>query len=92
VAFGSSSKRHSTEEAALLMAHQVEQLNQKNRTLEEKLRWTEGRYSQSVTLARQLNQTLLQEKQRAEALARELRDTQQSRPQAAQSSPQASGS
>jgi len=92
VAFGSSSKRHSTEEAALLLTRRVEQLSEKNRTLEEKLRWTEGRYSQSVTLARQLNQTLLQEKQRAEVLARELRSTRQDDPQASPASPRTPGS
>lgn len=84
MAFGSSSKRHSTEEAALLLNRRVEQLSEKNRTLEEKLRWTEGRYAQSVTLARQLNQTLLREKRRAEILAQELKDKQQARSQASQ--------
>lgn len=73
MAFGSSSKRHSTEEAAFLLTQRVEQLSEKNRTLEEKLRWTEGRYSQSVTLARQLNQTLLREKQKSDTLAEKLR-------------------
>ena len=73
MAFGSSSKRHSTEEAALLLTRRVEQLSEKNRTLEEKLRWTEGRYAQSITLARQLNQTLLQEKQKSDTLAEKLR-------------------
>ena len=64
VAFGSSSRRRSTEGELLLLERQVQQLAQTNKVLEEKVRWVEGRYSQSITLGRRLNQALIQEQAR----------------------------
>ena len=64
VAFGSSSRRRSTEGELLLLERQVQQLAQTNKALEEKVRWVEGRYSQSITLGRRLNQALIQEQAR----------------------------
>lgn len=77
VAFGSSSKRRSTEEGALLLSRRIEQLTQANRLLEEKLRWAEGRYAQSMALGKELNQALLAERQRSTTLAEQLRQKQQ---------------
>ncbi len=70
VAFGSSSRRHSTEEELLRLAQQ-------NKALEEKVRWMEGRYSTVVALGRRLNIALVQEQAKTKALSERL---QQSRP------------
>ena len=70
VAFGSSSRRHSTEEELLRLA-------QANKALEEKVRWIEGRYSTSVALGRRLNTALIQEQAKNRVLSERL---QQSRP------------
>ena len=75
VAFGSSSRRRSTEEELLLLKRQVEQLAQTNQALEEKVRWTEGRYSQSITLGRRLNEALIHEQEKNRALAERLQQS-----------------
>ena len=72
VAFGSSSRRRSTEEELLLLERQVQQLAQTNKTLEEKVRWVEGRYSQSIVLGRRLNQALAREQARNRDLSQRL--------------------
>ncbi len=72
VAFGSSSRRRSTEGELLLLEQQVQQLAQVNKVLEEKVRWVEGRYSQSITLGRRLNEALIQEQAKSRALAERL--------------------
>lgn len=73
VAFGSSSRRRSTEEELLLLERQVVQLAETNRALEEKVRWVEGRYSNSILLGRRLNEALVQEQAKTKALAERLR-------------------
>ena len=65
VAFGSSSRRHSTEEELVRLA-------QANKLLEEKVRWMEGRYSTSVALGRRLNTALIQEQAKTKALSERL--------------------
>ncbi len=72
VAFGSSSRRRSTEEELLLLERQVQQMAQTNRTLEEKVRWVEGRYSQSIALGRQLNEALIREQDKTKDLSERL--------------------
>ena len=72
VAFGSSSRRRSTEEELLLLERQVQELAQTNKALEEKVRWVEGRYSQSITLGRQLNQALVREQEKTKSLSERL--------------------
>ena len=72
VAFGSSSRRRSTEEELLFLERQVQQLAQTNRVLEEKVRWVEGRYSQSITLGRQLNEALVREQAKTKDLSERL--------------------
>lgn len=69
VAFGSSSLRHSTEGELVLLRRQVDRLRQDNQDLQEKIRWTEGRYAQSLALGKRLNEALLQEQQRNRSLA-----------------------
>jgi len=76
VAFGSSSRRRSTEGELLLLEQQVQQLAQVNKALEEKVRWVEGRYSQSITLGRRLNEALIQEQAKSRALAERLEHSQ----------------
>ena len=83
VAFGSSSRRRSTEGELLLLEEQVHQLAQTNKTLEEKVRWVEGRYSQSVTLGKRLNEALIEEQAKTKALSERL---QQSKLQPSQES------
>ena len=75
VAFGSSSRRRSTEGELLVLEQQVHQLSRVNRTLEEKVRWVEGRYSQSVTLGRRLNEALIQEQAKNRALSERLQQS-----------------
>ena len=75
VAFGSSSRRRSTEEELLLLERQVQQLAQTNKALEEKVRWVEGRYSQSITLGRRLNEELVREQQKTRDLSERLEQT-----------------
>ncbi|MBI3323406.1 MAG: hypothetical protein HYZ95_02955 [Candidatus Omnitrophica bacterium] len=77
VAFGSSQKRRSSEEEAFLLSRQVERLTQARDALEEKLRWTEGRYAQSMALGKELNRALLAERQRSGALSQQLREDRQ---------------
>ena len=77
VAFSSSSKRRSTEEEVHLLSRRIEQLRQVNDSLEEKLRWAEGRYARSMVLGKELNHALLQEKKRNTTLAEQLRERQQ---------------
>ena len=72
VAFGSSSRRRSTEGELLLLERQVQQLSQTNKALEEKVRWVEGRYSQSLTLGRRLNEALVREQERTRSLSERL--------------------
>ena len=72
VAFGSSSRRRSTEGELLLLERQVQQLAQMNKALEEKVRWAEGRYSQSITLGRRLNEALIEEQEKNRALSERL--------------------
>ncbi len=73
VAFGSSSLRQSTEEELFLLRHQLQQLRHDNRTLEEKIRWMEGRYDRTLTLGKRLNQALLEEQKNSRTLAERLR-------------------
>ena len=73
VAVGSSSLRHSTEGELSLVRHQMEQLRQDNRALEEKVRWMEGRYAQTLTLGKRLNEALLREQERNRSLVQRLR-------------------
>ena len=75
VAFGSSSRRRSTEEELLFLERQVRQLAQDNKTLEEKVRWVEGRYSTSLTLGRRLNEALAQEQEKNRALSKRLQQS-----------------
>ena len=75
VAFGSSSRRRNTEGECLLLEQQVHQLAQVNKTLEEKVRWVEGRYSQSITLGRRLNEALIQEQAKNRALSERLQQS-----------------
>lgn len=75
VAFGSSSLRHSTEEELLLLRHQVAQLKRDNRSLEEKVRWVEDRYSQTLTLGKLLNEALLEEQKNSRTLTERLRQS-----------------
>ena len=76
VAFGSSSRRRSTEGELLFLEQQVQQLARTNKALEEKVRWVEGRYSQSITLGRRLNEALIQEQAKTKALADRLEHSQ----------------
>ena len=76
VAFGSSSRRRSTEGELLLLERQVQQLAQTNKVLEEKVRWVEGRYSQSIALGRQLNEALIREQDKNRDLSERLEQTQ----------------
>ena len=76
VAFGSSSRRRSTEEELLLVERRVRQLAQTNKTLEEKVRWMEGRYSTSVALGRRLNQALIREQAKTKDLSERLEHSQ----------------
>jgi len=76
VAFGSSSRRRSTEGELLLSERQVQQLAQTNKALEEKVRWVEGRYSQSITLGRRLNEALIREQARNQDLSERLEQSQ----------------
>ena len=76
VAFGSSSRRRSTEGELLLLERQVQQLAQTNKALEEKVRWVEGRYSQSITLGRRLNEALIREQVRNRELSERLGQSQ----------------
>jgi hypothetical protein len=69
VAFGSSSLRHSTEGELVSLRQQVERLQRDNQDLQEKVRWAEGRYAQSLVLGKRLNEALLQEQQRNRTLA-----------------------
>lgn len=75
VAFGSSSLRQSTEEELFSVRHQLEQLKRDNRSLEEKIRWAEGRCARTLTLGRRLNEALLEEQKRSRTLAERLRRT-----------------
>ena len=72
VAFGSSTLRQSTEGELALLQQQVDQLHQINEELRDKIRWWEGRYDQSLTLSRRLNQAFLEEQQRNHTLANQL--------------------
>ena len=72
VAFGSSSRRRSTEGELLLLERQVQQLARTNKALEEKVRWVEGRYSQSITLGRRVNEALIREQARNQDLSERL--------------------
>lgn len=76
VAFGSSSLRQSTEEELFALRHQLEQMRRDNQTLEEKIRWVEGRYSQTLTLGRRLNEALLEEQKHSRTLAHRLRQAE----------------
>jgi len=76
VAFGSSSRRRSTEGELFLLERQAQQLAQTNKALEEKVRWVEGRYSQSITLGRQLNEALIREQARNRDLSERLGQSQ----------------
>ena len=76
VAFGSSSRRRSTEEELLLLERQVQELAQTNKALEEKVRWVEGRYSQSIALGRQLNEALIREQEKTKNLSQRLEQSQ----------------
>ena len=69
VAFGSSAKRHTSQEENLLLHRQVEQLDQANRRLEEKLRWVEDRFAQARSLGKRLNEALLEEQAKNRRLA-----------------------
>ena len=73
VAVGSSSLRRSTEEKLFLVRHQIEQLRHDNQALEEKVRWMEGRYAQTLTLGKRLNEALLREQERNRSLVQRLR-------------------
>ena len=75
VAFGSSSRRRSTEEELLFLERQVRQLAQDNKALEEKVRWVEGRYSTSLTLGRRLNEALAREQEKNRALSERLQQS-----------------
>lgn len=81
VAFGSSSKRHRTETEVLLLEQQVQQLAQVNSRLEEKVRWVEGRYAQSYSLGKRLNQALLREQEKSRMLVLRLGSGQVAQPQ-----------
>ena len=72
VAFGSSSRRRSTEEELFLLERQVQQLAQTNQVLEEKVRWVEGRYSNSIQIGRRLNTALIQEQAKNRDLSERL--------------------
>lgn len=72
MAFGSSSRRRSTEGELLLLGRQVQQLARTNKALEEKVRWVEGRYSQSITLGRRVNEALIREQARNQDLSERL--------------------
>ena len=73
MAFGSSPLRQSTEEELFSVRHQLEQLQRDNRSLEEKVRWAEGRCARTLTLGKRLNEALLEEQKRSRTLAERLR-------------------
>ena len=77
VAFGSSSRRHNTEQEILFLERKIQQLAEANKALEEKVRWAEGRYAHSMTLGKRLNEALLQEQVKNRTLSEHLQ--QQSR-------------
>ena len=77
VAFGSAAKRHGARQEVFLVHQQVSELRQENRELQERLRWTEARFAQSRTLGKQLNEALLAEQAKNQALSKRIQQISQ---------------
>ena len=75
VAFGSSSKRRSTEMEISLLGKQLQQLAQTNKILEERVRQAEDQCAHSRYVGKQLNDELLHEQAKNKALTLRLQRT-----------------
>jgi len=74
VAFGASLKQRGLGSNLIFLEQQVQELSQANQSLQEKLRWVEGRYAQSRAMSKELNQALHQEKAKSNALIQRLQN------------------